>query len=151
VWHFGTIGGDLRSVDRAVDKLLEQCRPLYFVYEAGLCGFVLYRHLTARGLACAVVAPAQVPSKPSDRIKTDRRDVQKLACTHRAGQLRPPFSRAAAVLSPRRLERLCWVPRPPTEHMFASRRVRMGWDTYIGKPDPSSLDRAPLVGSRTLV
>jgi hypothetical protein len=41
VWHFGTIGGDLRSVDRTVDKLREQCRPLYFVYEAGPCGFVL--------------------------------------------------------------------------------------------------------------
>jgi transposase len=89
VWHFGTIGGDLRSVDRAVDKLLEQRRPLYFVYEAGPCGFVLHRHLTTRGLDCTVVAPAQVPSKPSDRIKTDRRDAQKLACTHRAGQLRP--------------------------------------------------------------
>ena len=64
VWHFATIAGDLQSVDRAVDKLLEHGRPLHFVYEAGPCGFVLYRHLAARGLDCAVVAPAQVPSPP---------------------------------------------------------------------------------------
>ena len=44
VWHFGTIAGDLRSVDRAVDKLLTYGRPLHFVYEAGPCGFVLHRH-----------------------------------------------------------------------------------------------------------
>jgi transposase len=96
VWHFGTIAGDLQSVDRAADKLLEHGRPLHFVYEAGPCGFVLYRHLAARGLDCAVVAPAQVPTKPSDRIKTDRRDAQKLACTHRAGQLRPIYVPAPA-------------------------------------------------------
>ena len=89
VWHFGTIGGDLRAVDRAVDTLLATQRPLHFVYEAGPCGFVLYRHLTARGLDCAVVSPAQVPRRPSDRVKTDRRDARQLACTHRAGHLRP--------------------------------------------------------------
>jgi transposase len=69
--------------------LLATKRRLHFVYEAGPCGFVLYRHLRARGLECAVVSPAQVPRRPSDRVKTDRRDARQLACTHRAGQLRP--------------------------------------------------------------
>ena len=68
VWHVGTIGGDLRSVDRLVDRLLEDGRPLKFVYEAGPCGFVLYRHLRARGQQCAVVAPALVPKRASDRV-----------------------------------------------------------------------------------
>jgi transposase len=88
VWRFGTIGGDLKAVDRAVDKLLEHGATLHFVYEAGPCGFVLYRHLTARGQECTVVAPAGVPRKPSDRVKTDKRDADKLATTHRSGELR---------------------------------------------------------------
>src|SRR5262245_55037187 len=88
VWRFGTIGGDLKSVDRAVDKLLTYGAKLHFVYEAGPCGFVLYRYLTARGQQCTVVAPAAVPKKPSDRVKTDKRDADTLATTHRSGQLR---------------------------------------------------------------
>ena len=88
VWHFGCIGGDLKALDQAVDKLLESGRQLYCVYEAGPSGYVIHRHLTGRGLDCTVVAPAQVPKKASDRIKTDRRDSQKLAVQHRAGALR---------------------------------------------------------------
>lgn len=89
VWRLGTIGGDLKSVDRAVDKLLSYGATLHFVYEAGPCGFVLYRHLKARGQDCCVVCPAAVPKKPSDRVKTDKRDADKLATTHRSGELRP--------------------------------------------------------------
>src|SRR5689334_13162024 len=74
VWRFGTIGGDMKSVDRAVNKLLESGADLHFVYEAGPCGFVLYRYLAARGLDCTVVSPAAVPKKPNDRVKTDKRD-----------------------------------------------------------------------------
>ncbi len=96
VWRFGTIGGDLKAVDRAVDKLLEHQTTLHFVYEAGPCGFVLYRHLTARGQDCTVVAPAAVPKKPSDRVKTDKRDADTLATTHRSGQLRAIYVPAPA-------------------------------------------------------
>lgn len=88
VWRFGTIGGDLKAVDRMVDELLEHGRPLHFVYEAGPCGFVLHRHLTGRGQQCTVVSPAAVPKRSSDRVKTDRRDADKLATSHRSGQLR---------------------------------------------------------------
>jgi transposase len=88
VWRFGTIGGDLKAVDRMLDKLLGYKRPLHFVYEAGPCGFVLHRHLKGRGQDCTVVSPAAVPKKSSDRVKTDRRDADKLATSHRSGQLR---------------------------------------------------------------
>ena len=50
-------------------------RPLVFVYEAGPCGFVIYRMLKARGHECWVVAPSNTPRRVRDRIKTDRRDV----------------------------------------------------------------------------
>ena len=87
VWHFGCIGGDLKSLDKAMDKLLESGKELRVVYEAGPCGFVIYRHLKKRGIACTVVSPAGVPKKPGNRVKTDRRDSRLLAVQHRAGSL----------------------------------------------------------------
>jgi transposase len=43
------------------------------VYEAGPTGFGLARDAAARGLDVRVVSPGQIPRRPSDRIKTDRR------------------------------------------------------------------------------
>ena len=88
VAHFGCIGGDLKSLDKAVDKLSESKAELHLVYEAGPSGYVIYRHLRERNLHCTVVSPASVPKKPSDRVKTDRRDAHTLAVQHRAGALR---------------------------------------------------------------
>jgi len=56
-------------------------------YEAGPLGYGLKRELEALGLRCVVVAPALIPVKPGDRIKTDRRDARKLAELLRAGLL----------------------------------------------------------------
>lgn len=57
------------------------------VYEAGPCGYALHRLLAARGIRCEVIAPALIPRKPGDRVKTDRRDAEKLARMHRMGEL----------------------------------------------------------------
>jgi transposase len=56
-------------------------------YEAGCFGYALYRQLTELGVACLVAAPGLIPRKPSDRIKTDRRDARTLAMALRAGQI----------------------------------------------------------------
>src|SRR5438093_12340963 len=88
VRHFGTIGGDLGSVDRMLTRLRRPGRRLQFVYEAGPCGFHLHRHLTGQGVECAVVAPSMTPRRSGDRVKTDRRDAEALARLHRAGELR---------------------------------------------------------------
>jgi transposase len=56
-------------------------------YEAGPLGYGLMRQLGERGVGCVVVAPALIPIKPGDRIKTDRRDARKLAELLRAGLL----------------------------------------------------------------
>jgi transposase len=56
-------------------------------YEAGPGGFELYRLLASMGVACDVVAPALIPRRPGDRVKTDRRDAGRLARLHRAGEL----------------------------------------------------------------
>jgi transposase len=50
---------------------------LLFCYEAGPCGYGLYRQLLALGQDCQVVAPSLIPRKPGERVKTDRRDAGK--------------------------------------------------------------------------
>ncbi len=52
---------------------------LHCVYEAGACGFVIWRQLRDLGLGCEVVAPTLIPKKPGERVKTDRRDARELA------------------------------------------------------------------------
>jgi transposase len=53
--------------------------PAVCCYETGPLGYGLKRELEALGLQCVVVAPALIPVKPGDRIKTDHRDARKLA------------------------------------------------------------------------
>lgn len=87
VRRFGTIGGTMDALDRAVRKLASRGSTLRFVYEAGPCGYEIYRHLTAKGFSCKVVAPSKTPKKSGDRIKNDRRDAEALARLERAGEL----------------------------------------------------------------
>ena len=74
VRHVGTIGGDLASLDKSLRKLISKGHALHVVYEAGPCGFVIWRHLNMQGLRCEVVAPSSIPRRSGDRVKTDRRD-----------------------------------------------------------------------------
>jgi transposase len=87
VRRYGIIGGSLDAVDKLVKKLTRENVELRLVYEAGPCGFVLCRHLRAKGIPCEVVAPSLIPKKASDRVKTDRRDADQLARLYRAGEL----------------------------------------------------------------
>lgn len=89
--HFGRIGGEAAAVDRAVRRLRAVHKRPMFVYEAGPCGFWLYRRLRAQGLACIVVSPSMTPRNAADRVKTDRRDALKLARLARAGELEPIY------------------------------------------------------------
>jgi len=85
--HIGRIGGDLSALDKALRRLVSRGHALHIVYEAGPCGFVIWRHLTAQGLHCEVVAPSSIPRSPGDRVKTDRRDALLLAKLARSGDL----------------------------------------------------------------
>lgn len=89
--HYGRIGGDAHSVDKLIRKLRSAHRAPVFIYEAGPCGFWLYRRLRANGLRCMVVSPSMTPRNAADRIKTDRRDAMKLARLARAGELEPIY------------------------------------------------------------
>jgi transposase len=68
-------------------KRLAKHGELDFCYEASCCGYNIHRQLTALGHRCTVVATSLIPTKPGERIKTDRRDSQKLAVLHRSGDL----------------------------------------------------------------
>jgi transposase len=87
VRHYGAVGGDLDALGKAVRKLRSRHADLHFVYEAGPCGYEVYRYLSGEGLDCEVIAPSLIPRRPGDRIKTDRRDALQLARMHRAGEL----------------------------------------------------------------
>jgi len=82
----GTIPND----PEAVAKLMRKLGPLgrlRVCYEAGACGYVLYRQLATMGIHCIVVAPTLVPVRAGDRVKTDRRDALKLTRLLRSGEL----------------------------------------------------------------
>jgi len=87
VRHVGSIGGDLAALDKALRRLISRSPRLHVVYEAGPCGFVIWRHLHAQGIHCEVVAPSSIPKRSGDRIKTDRRDAMLLARLARSGDL----------------------------------------------------------------
>src|SRR5258708_17896418 len=72
--HYGRIGGDAASVDKAIRKLRSVHGTPSFVYEAGPCGFWLYRRLRALGLQCIVVLASMTARSAADRGKTDPRD-----------------------------------------------------------------------------
>lgn len=73
----------------AVERQLARWPGARCCYEAGPTGFGLYRHLTERGISCAVVAPGLVPSRAGERVKTDVRDARKLARLNAGGLLEP--------------------------------------------------------------
>jgi transposase len=91
VISLGTIGTRQCDIDKLIRKLRAKGKGLHFVYEAGPCGYWLYRSLTKKDLTCWVVAPSQIPKKAGDRVKTDRRDAVQLARLLRSGDLTPVY------------------------------------------------------------
>jgi transposase len=97
----------MESVRKLIKKL-GSVEKLRVCYEAGPTGYVLYWQLAELGVQCEVIAPSVVPVKAGDRVKTDRRDAEKLARSYRSGDL-------TAV----------WVPDEGSEALRVRRRSRM--------------------------
>src|SRR5713101_2979325 len=91
VVSLGTFGTRQCDIDKLIRKLQSKAKHLVFVYEAGPCGYWLYRSLTKKGYVCWVVAPSLIPKKAGDRVKTDRRDALQLARLMRSGDLTPVY------------------------------------------------------------
>ncbi|MEE2002583.1 IS110 family transposase [Alkalimonas sp. MEB108] len=89
----GRIGGTKPALQKLV-RQFESKHPgktLHFVYEAGPCGYWIYRYLTSLGHCCYVVAPSLIPKKAGERVKTDKRDAVKLALLLRSGDMDPIY------------------------------------------------------------
>jgi len=86
VRSLGTIANRPEAVRRLLGKL-GKLTELRVCYEAGPTGYALYWQLTQLGVQCEVIAPSLVPMKSGDRIKTDRRDAERLARSYQAGDL----------------------------------------------------------------
>ena len=96
-----TVPNEPTAIRRLVRKLEREAPgPVCACYEAGPCGYALQRAMTTARVKCDVIAPALVPRKPGERVKTNRRDARKLAELLRAGLLtvvRPPTPAEEAV------------------------------------------------------
>jgi transposase len=91
--------GSIPNRPEAVQKLVKKLEPvdqLHACYEAGPTGYVLYWQLTELGVKCDVVAPTLIPVKTGDRVKTNRRDAEKLARSSRSRDLTPVWVPDAA-------------------------------------------------------
>ena len=87
VRDYGSVATTRSAIEGLARKLAGLGRRLSFCYEAGPCGYGIYRWLRELGHDCIVVAPSLIPRRPGERVKTDRRDARKLARLHRAGEL----------------------------------------------------------------
>ena len=89
VEYLGEISNDPVPIGRLCDRLERPGKTLAFCYGAGPCGYGVHRQLISLGHRCDVVAPSLIPTRPGDRVKTNRRDATMLARLHRAGELTP--------------------------------------------------------------
>ena len=85
--YFGEIANTPEAIRKMVKKLCPDGEVISFCYEAGPCGYEVYRQISKLGHHCDVVAPSLIPTKPGDRVKNDRRDSEKLSRLSRAGEL----------------------------------------------------------------
>lgn len=107
VRYFGEISNTPEAVRKMVKQLCPAGELISFCYEAGPCGYEVYRQINKLGHRCDVVAPSLIPTRPGDRVKTDRRDSEKLSRLNRAGELTS-----------------VWVPDQEQEAMRDLTRVR---------------------------
>ncbi|BBO90734.1 IS110 family transposase [Desulfosarcina ovata] len=87
----GKIHNDLGQHDNVMSKLISENTELRCAYEAGPCGYTIYRHLKRQGIDCVVGALALIPKKAGDQVKNDRRDATNLAKLHHSGDLTPVY------------------------------------------------------------
>ena len=86
---YGVIENTPQSILTVLKAINPEGEVLGVCYEAGPCGYGLYRQLSGMGHDCEVVAPSLIPRRGSSRVKTDRRDSLRLAELCRAGELTP--------------------------------------------------------------
>jgi transposase len=129
-----------KTVAKLVERLNQEFEGevLLFCYEAGPCGYGLYRQLLGLGHDCQVVAPSLIPKKPGDRIKTDRRDARKLAQALRSGDL------TAVWVPDEEQEAMRDLTRARSDMKSQERKARQQLNAFLlrhGQPWPSNRTR----------
>lgn len=122
---YGAINNDLGALDKFCRKMVSTASQLQFVYEAGPCGYGIYRHLTESGFNCMVAAPSLIPKKSGERIKNDRRDAKQLARLHRAGEL------TAVYVPDRQDEAMRDLTRAREDAVAATRRAKQRLKAFL--------------------
>ena len=87
VRFLGEVENTPARMERTIKKLAARYGRLQVCFEAGPTGYGLYRQIQELGHDCLVVAPALIPKRAGERVKTNRRDAVTLARLHRAGEL----------------------------------------------------------------
>lgn len=113
--YYGEIPNKAEALRKLVKKVASHGEKASFCYEAGPCGYDVYRQLIDLGQRCDVVAPSLIPKKSGNRIKTDRRDATALTRLYRAGELT-----------------LVWVPDREQEAIRDLTRAREDMKTMEG-------------------
>jgi transposase len=131
-----TVTNEPNAVRRLVRKLEHEAPgPVQACYEAGPCGYALQRQMTTRRVDCQVIAPALVPRKPGERVKTNRRDARKLVALRRAGlltEVRPPTPAEEAVRDLCRARDDAREDRQRCRHRLGKLLLRRGLH-FVGK------------------
>ena len=104
VRFLGDVENSWLPIERTIKRLADRFDRLHVCFEAGPTGYGLYRRIQALGHDCMVVAPALIPKRAGERIKTNRRDAVTLARLHRAGELTEVWTSDPAM---RRCATLC--------------------------------------------
>jgi transposase len=120
VRFLGVVPNTATDIAKLAKRLARDGHRLEFCYEAGCCGYGVYRQLIEMGHGCTVVAPSLIPRKSGERVKTNRRDSQKLAILHRSGDLTR-----------------VWVPDPVHE-------ARRAWSSGPSASAPARWPRRPV-------
>lgn len=132
------------AIRRFIDRLGGP-EGLAVCYEAGPGGFDLLRVLTELGVACDVVAPSLIPVRAGDRVKTDRRDANKLVRLYRGGQLsyvQPPTPETEGLRDLMRCRDDLRRARTAARHRVAKQLLRHGHIYRDGKSQWTKMHRA---------
>lgn len=139
---------EIPNTERAIRALVRRLggrEGLVVCYEAGPCGYHLYRLLSASGVACDIVAPALTPVAPGARVKTDRRDAKRLLVLHRAGALKfvaPPTPEQEGLRDLVRCRADLVAARRAARHRVAKQLLRHGHVFDEGKKSWTKLHQA---------
>lgn len=100
-----TIKGDINNLTSHSQRIYNSAKSIHFVYEAGFSGFYVYRHLKRMGYECTITPPNRIPSM-LDKVKTDKRDAQKLVQFLASGLLKKVYVPPLTSETDRRLLRM---------------------------------------------